>query len=132
MERYVAMLRTDIDDRDITEWALDEIETDIVIKFIADMDELDKIIVSSGDPSLILLNDRGAAHKANEHLRQLKLNPAYSHIPVILLGEISSSVYIRECYRAGANSYITKPSTVGETQKKVSMFFEYWFNVAEV
>ena len=132
MERYVVMLRTDIDDRDITEWALDEIGTDIAVKFIAGIDELDKEIVSSGDPSLILLNDRGAAHKGYELLRQLKLNPACNHIPVIPLGEISTNVYIRECYRAGANSYITKPSTVAETKKKIGTFFEYWFHVAEV
>ena len=46
MERYVVMLRADIDDRDITEWALDEIGTDIAVKFIAGIDELDKEIVA--------------------------------------------------------------------------------------
>jgi len=130
MERYVAMLRTDIDDKDITEWALDEIGSDINVKFIADADELDQLVVSSGTPSLILLNDTGAAHIGYERLTQLKLNPAYNHIPVILLGEISTDDYIRKCYRAGANSFIIKPSTVAEAKKKISLFFDYWLNVA--
>ena len=130
MVRYVAMLRTDIDDKDITEWALNEIGNDINVKFIADTDELDQLVVSSGNPSLILLNDWGAAHTGYDRLTQLKLNPAYNHIPVILLGEISTDEYIRECYRAGANSFIIKPSTVAEAKKKISSFFDYWLNVA--
>jgi len=130
MERYVAMLRTDIDDKDITEWALNEIGSDINVKFVSDSDELDQLVISYGTPLLMLLNDTGAAHAGYERLTHLKLNPAYNHIPVILLGEISTDEYIRECYRAGANSFIVKPSTVAEAKKKISSFFDYWFNVA--
>lgn len=132
MERYVAMLRTDTDDRDITEWAMAETGNNIPVKFITDIEELGMVIFSSGDPSLILLNDSGASHTGYERLGQLKSNTAYSHIPVIILGEISTEEYIRDCYRAGANSFITKPSTVAETKKKIELFFNYWFNVAEV
>ena len=130
MERYVAMLRTDIDDKDITEWALSETGSDINVKFISDADELDQLVVSAGDPSLILLNDTGAAHIGYERLTQLKLNPAYNHIPVILLGEISTDDYIRKCYRAGANSFIVKPSTIAEAKKMIGLFFDYWLQVA--
>ncbi len=132
MERYVVMLRTDNDDRDITEWAMAETGTDIPVKFIAGKEELDALILSSGDPSLLLLNDSGAAHKGHERLRHFKSNPSYNHIPVVVLGEVCTKDYIRECYRAGANSFIIKPSTLEATKKKVRDFFNYWFNVAEL
>jgi DNA-binding NarL/FixJ family response regulator len=132
MERYVAMLRTDMDDRDITEWAMAETGTDIPVRFISDKEELDALIAASGDPAILLLNDKGAAHKGHERLRHFKSNPSYNHIPVVVLGEVSTKDYIRECYRAGANSFIIKPSTVEGTKKKVRDFFNYWFNVAEI
>jgi len=132
MERYVAMLRTDMDDRDITEWAMAETGVDIPVKFITGREDLDALIAASGDPALLLLNDSGAAHKGHERLKHFKSNPAYNHIPVVLLGEMSTREYIRECYKAGANSFIIKPSTVAETKAKVRDFFNYWFNVAEL
>jgi response regulator RpfG family c-di-GMP phosphodiesterase len=131
MEKYVVMLRTDLDDRDITEWAMAETGTNIPVKFIDGKEDLDALIAASGDPCLLLVNDRGAAHKGHERLKHFKSNPSYNHIPVIVLGEVSTRDYIRECYRAGANSFIVKPSTVAETKKKVSDFFNYWLCVAE-
>lgn len=131
MDRYVVMLRTDGDDRFITEWAMEETGNNILVKFIDDIRDLETISASLGDPALILLNDRDAAHKGYERLAQLKQHPSYGHIPLIVLGEISAKDYILDCYRAGANSFIIKPSSVAETKAKVRDFFNYWFNVAE-
>ena len=131
MEPYVVMLRTDPDDRDITEEMLGSTGNKVKMKFVGDRSELSALMASSGEPALILLNDKGAAHAGYEQLRQLKSDPASAHIPVILLGEISTREYIQECYRAGANSFIIKPSSLAATKKKIEGFFDYWFNVAE-
>ncbi|MGZ8524687.1 MAG: hypothetical protein ACXWV1_09680, partial [Chitinophagaceae bacterium] len=69
---------------------------------------------------------------AIDMVRYLKGDASLSHIPVIVLGEITTPDYIKQYYRAGANSYITKPSTVDATKKKIQLFLEYWFNVAEI
>jgi response regulator RpfG family c-di-GMP phosphodiesterase len=131
MEKYVVMLRTDMDDKDITEWAMAETGTAIPVYFVNGKEDLNALIASKGEPSLLLVNDRGAAHKGHERLKHFKSNPSYNHIPLIVLGEVSTKDYIRECYRAGANSFIVKPSTVEATKKKVRDFFNYWFQVAE-
>jgi len=132
MDRYVAMVRTDVDDKDITLSILEELGSDVVIKFATDVDKLAQLIDVEGEPSLILLNDSGAAHVAYEQLTQIKKDPVYNHIPVILLAEISTDEYIRKCYRAGANSFIIKPSTMAEARRKISLFFDYWLKVAEI
>ncbi len=132
MKRYVAMVRTDIDDRDLTESALMETGLTVPVQFVADTDELDALLLARGEPSLILLNDNDIRQSGFERLAQLKANPLYSHIPVILLGEISTDEYIRKCYQAGANSFIVKPSTVAETNQKIETFFNYWFKVAAI
>lgn len=131
MKPYVAMIRTDEDDRELTESIIAETGINISLRFVADPVDLFTLIRSEGTPSLILLNDRGTAHKGYDHLRTIRADPSSNHIPVIILGEVSTEDYIRECYRAGANSFVTKPSTVAETKKKISLFFDYWLHVAE-
>ena len=126
------MIRTDSDDRDLTESALSETGTDVRVKFISDLEELDSFVKKAGEQSLILLNDNDASHKGYDRLKQLKANPAYGHIPVVVLGELSTDDYVRQCYKAGANSFVVKPSTVADTNKKIAGFFNYWSQVAEV
>ena len=132
MDSYVLMLQTDPDDQHMTESALAEINPSLTIKYLQGIDEMDKYIMETGQPALILLNDQGTITERGQALRQIKANPAYSHIPVVVLGEKSSSDYVKECYRAGASSFITKPSSLKATRKKIEMFFSYWFEVAEV
>lgn len=132
MHSYVLMLQTDDEDRFITESTMSEMEHAVPLKFLNEAGKLDEYVGYEGLPSLILLNDSGSILQKNQLLRQVKNNPAYSHIPVVVLGEKSTDEYIRQCYRAGASSYITKPSSVKETRKKIGMFFSYWFDVAEV
>lgn len=132
MHSYVLMLQTDVEDRFITESTMSEMELSVSLKFLDDAEILDEYVGLEGLPSLILLNDSGSILQKGQLLRQLKSKPVYGHIPVVVLGEKTTDDYIRQCYRAGASSYITKPSSIGETRKKISMFFTYWFDVAEV
>jgi CheY-like chemotaxis protein len=126
------MMQTDADDRYITESTIREIGASVPVKFIASPDELDALIEQSGEPSVILLSDLGATHRGTELLKQLKKHPSRGYIPVVVLGEVSTDDYIRQCYLAGANTFITKPSSIAGTRKKIETFFAYWFDVAEV
>jgi DNA-binding NarL/FixJ family response regulator len=132
MSSYVLMLQADPDDQHITESALAEINPSIGINYLPRLDEIDKHVAKAGPPVLILLNDMGTITERGQALRKLKSDPAYSHIPVVVLGEKSSPDYVKECYRAGASTFITKPSSVNATRRKIEMFFSYWFEVAEV
>jgi len=132
MHSYILMVQTDAEDRLITESTINEIGYDVPLKFLEEAGKLDEYIAREGVPSLVLLNDSGSILQKGQVLRQLKNNPSYSHIPVVILGEKSTDEYIRQCYRAGASSYITKPSSMHETKKKIGVFFTYWFDVAEV
>ena len=132
MTSYVLMLQADPDDQYITESSLTEISPSLEIRYLKRMDDMDNYIAENGQPALILLNDEGTITERGQALRKIKANPSYGHIPVVVLGERSSSDYIKECYRAGASTFITKPSSINATHKKIGTFFSYWFEVAEV
>ncbi|MFI5130851.1 MAG: hypothetical protein ACHQFX_12695 [Chitinophagales bacterium] len=132
MISYIAMLQTDPDDQYLTESTLNEIRPSLNIKYFPAIRELSDFIRENGEPSLILLNDTGTITERGQTLRELKSNRSYKHIPVVVLGERSSPDYVKECYRAGASAFITKPSSVEATRKKIDIFFSYWLEVAEV
>jgi CheY-like chemotaxis protein len=132
MQTYVAMLQADEDDRVLTESILEEMKHRVPMHFINRITELKEMIAASGLPSIILINNNDHRHKAIDVVKHLKTDPVFSHIPVIVLGEITTPDYIKQYYRAGANTYITKPSTVAATQKKIRLFLEYWFDAAEI
>ena len=132
MQSYVLMLQTDEDDQYITETTLSEMNITVPVKFIRSVNEINPLINVHGLPSVILINDRGAVHSGNQILKDLKSQKEFSHIPFVLLGEVTTPEYIKDCYRIGANTYIIKPSTVSATRKKIETFFNYWSEVAEV
>lgn len=131
MQTYVAMLQADEDDRMLTESILEEMEHRVPMHFISRVSELKEMVATSGLPSIILINNNDHRHKGIDVVKHLKADAGFSHIPVIVLGEITTPDYIKQYYRAGANTYITKPSTVAETRKKIQLFLQYWFDVAE-
>lgn len=132
MQAYVLMLQADDDDKYLTESVLADMQQSIPMRFIPGIDELNDVLNSEGLPSVILINNQDHRHKAIEIVKHIKTNPAMNHIPVVVLGEITTAEYIRQYYRAGANSYITKPSTMDGMRKKIRSFLEYWFEVAEI
>jgi response regulator RpfG family c-di-GMP phosphodiesterase len=132
MQPYALMMQIDPDDRYITESTMDEMSNNIPVQYITSIADLDKTIVDFGQPVVILVNDQGSVQGGPSLVKKIKSNPLYSHIPVVILGEVTSSEYIQQCYRAGANTFIIKPSSVADTRTKISTFFSYWFDVAEV
>ncbi len=132
MSSYLLMLQADPDDQYITESALATIDPSITITYLPSLEEMQQTIAINGEPALILLNDLGTLTERGKTLRQLTSYPNFAHIPVVVLAERSTADYIKECYRAGANTFITKPSSVMATQKKIETFLSYWFEVAEI
>src|SRR5688500_17271479 len=126
------MMQIDPDDRYITESTMDEMSNNIPVQYIPSIADLDKTIVDLGQPVAILVHDQGSVQGGSSLLTARKRNRLHSHIPVVILGEVTSSEYIQQWYRAGATTFIIKPSSVADTRTKISTFFSYWFDVAEV
>lgn len=132
MQSYALMLQADEDDQFLTESILLEMQRKVPMQFVSSIKQMNLTIADLGLPTVIMVNNDNHRHNAINLVRVLKADPQLDHIPIIVLGEITTPEYIRQFYRAGANTYITKPSTIAATRKKIETFLDYWFTVAEV
>ena len=131
------MLEHDEDDRYITQQVFDENQFNVKLQFANTSDELYAylMVCEKNDapfPSLVLLNYHTYPSTAKEIVQRLKTNPKYQHIPVVVLSGTVREDIIKECYGAGANSFIQKPSRSADTVQKIGNFFNYWFKTVEL
>ncbi len=129
---YVLMLESDPDDRFITEHTLSELGYNYPVKFLTYGREVLNHLSKGQKPFVILLDDNPYDGNGIEILENLKNNPEYRHIPVVMISEVATADHIANCYRKGANTVIRKPPTLEETREKIGTFFKYWFEVAEM
>ena len=81
---------------------------------------------NSPRPGLILLDVKLPKMDGFEVLKQLKSDPVYSSIPVVMLTTSSRDEEIARGYAEGANSYVTKPVKFNEFAEKVKNIGLYW------
>ena len=77
-------------------------------------------------PQVILLDLRMPQIDGLEVLRRLKANDATQGIPVIVLTSSDKDIDLQECFRMGANDFITKPVNFEDFAKVLSNLNMYW------
>jgi CheY-like chemotaxis protein len=77
-------------------------------------------------PVLILLDLKLPRVNGLEVLRQLKMHPQFSAIPVVILTTSSEDSDVKTAYELGANSYIVKPVDFDKFQRVVQQVELYW------
>jgi len=81
---------------------------------------------TSPRPGLILLDIKLPKVDGLEVLKQLKDDPQFKSIPVIMLTTSDRDEEIAESYAGGANSYVVKPMDFEDFMKKVRKLKLYW------
>ncbi len=133
MDRYVLMLEHDDDDRYITQQMFDEHGAHVKIQFVYKSNEVVEYLHRCKEsyrqfPSLILLNYYSLPFTSIEVLRSIKSNQDFRRIPVIILSGTVSAEIVNECYAEGASSFIQKPASDLDTNRKIISFIDYWFH----
>jgi CheY-like chemotaxis protein len=132
MNRFVLMLEGDGDDRYITQQTVSELNIDISIKFLSDSTQFFTFLSGAEKPALILVDYNCTPDNGLDVLKKLKSDPKLCDIPVVILSDSDLPKYKNACYKYGASSFIKKPDTLEDTNKKIASFFSYWFDVVEV
>ena len=132
MNRFVLMLESDSDDRYLMNQTLSELGLDVPVKFFTDSRAFFDFLSRSDRPSLILIDYNSVPDNGLKVLKQLKCDPAFNDIPVVILSDSDDPRYKDECYEYGASSFIKKPDKMEATREKIASFFNYWFKVVEI
>jgi CheY-like chemotaxis protein len=81
---------------------------------------------SAPRPALILLDLNLPGTDGREILRQLKQDDQLKEIPIIVLTTSTDPRDITQCYRLGANSYVTKPTDPTRVTEIAQQLKEFW------
>lgn len=83
-------------------------------------------------PAIILLDLNLPGTDGRTVLDAVKQDPYLHSIPVIIFSTSSNTKDIEECYRLGANSYLTKPIDFATLELKVQLLIRYWLECSEL
>ena len=86
----------------------------------------------AGLPAIVLLDLNLPGTDGRAVLEQIKRDAQLHAIPVIIFSTSSSTRDIAECYRLGANSYLTKPIEYAALEEKIRLIIRYWLQTSEL
>ena len=131
----ILVAEDDPDDRFILQNAFEETGNTEELVFVENGIDLLEFLQRNCDdkgsfPKLIILDLNMPKKNGRETLRELKAHPLYRRIPVIVYTTTRNEIEVRECYQAGANTYIVKPSTFEDVKNIVNNIRSYWLSIA--
>ncbi len=138
-KRKVVLIADDNpDDRLLLKTAWEETASNSLY-FVEDGEELMNFLFHQGkygdpgtaiQPDLILLDFKMPRKNGYEVLQDLKNNPDFRKIPIVVMTTSKSESDILRSYNLGANSYFTKPDTFEEILALMQTINSYWFESA--
>jgi two-component system response regulator len=137
----ILMADDDVDDRQMTKEAFEEAKLANDLRFVEDGEELLDYLFRRGKyvdpatsprPSLLLLDLNMPRIDGREALRQLKADPRFRSLRVIILTTSKAEEDILRTYNLSAASYIAKPVTFAALVDVVRTLGKYWLEIVEL
>lgn len=137
----ILMADDDPDDRQLTREAFEEARLANDLRFVEDGVELLDYLhrrgkyadpATSPRPGLILLDLNMPRKDGREALQDLKQDPRFRAIRVIILTTSKAEEDILRTYNLSAASYITKPVTFESLVDVVKTLGKYWLEIVEL
>jgi CheY-like chemotaxis protein len=131
----------DPDDRKLTQDAFAENRLANMLHCVEDGEELMDYLHRRGRydnlrgealPGLILLDLNMPRKDGREALKEIKANPEFRRIPIVVLTTSKAEEDIVRTYDLGVNSYVTKPVTFKSLVELIKVLGRYWFEVVEL
>jgi CheY-like chemotaxis protein len=83
-------------------------------------------------PDIILLDLNMPKIDGREALKEIKADPRFRHIQIVIFTTSESRKDVLDTYCNGASSYITKPVTFEAMCELVQKLSEYWFQIVRL
>jgi chemotaxis family two-component system response regulator Rcp1 len=81
-------------------------------------------------PNLVLLDLHLPRKDGRVVLADVKSDPALRRIPIVMFSTSRAAKDIERSYELGANSYVSKPSTLAEWVSAVKLLKDFWIGCA--
>lgn len=137
----IVVAEDDLDDQMMLREALHENRLANEVHFVENgeelMDYLNRVNqysdpASSPRPGMILLDLNMPKKDGREALKEIKSNPEFRHIPVVVLTTSKAEEDIVRTYNLGVNSFITKPVTFESLVTVTRDISRYWLEIVEL
>ncbi len=137
----ILMADDDVDDRMLAYDAFKESRLVNTLRFVTDGEELLDYLHRRGSyidplqaprPGVILLDLNMPRKDGREALREIKTNPQFRSIPIVVLTTSKAEEDIYRSYDLGVNSFITKPVTFEGLVDVMRTIGKYWFEIVEL
>ncbi|MEM1254013.1 MAG: response regulator [Cyanobacteria bacterium P01_H01_bin.21] len=98
------------------------------------IDFLEQIGLNHGNdlPQLILLDLNLPRKSGHEMLHDIKVNPIWQAIPVIVFSSSSRPVDIAKSYRLHANAYVVKPIVLEDYRLTAQRICDFWLKTVKL
>ena len=83
-------------------------------------------------PDLILLDLNLPRRDGREVLAEVKHDPRFWSIPVVVFSTSQSDQDVRRCYALGANCYVSKPGNLKDFVFAIQSIKQFWFGTASL
>ena len=83
-------------------------------------------------PAIIMLDLNLPGTDGRTVLDAVKRDPQLHRLPVIMLSSSANARDVEDCYRLGANSYLTKPIGFEALEQKIKLTINYWLGATEL
>lgn len=137
----ILMADDDPDDRQMTKEAFEEIRLANDLRFVEDGEELMDYLhrrgayadpATSPRPGIILLDLNMPRKDGREALREIRSDPRFRAIRVIVMTTSKAEEDILRSYNLSAASYIAKPVTFDGLIEVVKAMGKYWLEIVEL
>ena len=137
----ILMAEDDPDDRLLISDAFKEVRFSDNLRFVEDGEELLDYLRQKNKyhsletapwPGLILLDLNMPRMDGRQALLEIKSDPNFQQIPVVVLSTSKAKEDILECYAIGASSYISKPALFEDLVGIVRNLANYWLEMVEL
>lgn len=119
----------DLDDCKMIQEAFEESRLLNQLNFVHDGEQLLKYLEENPLPGLILLDLNMPKKDGREALQEIKNNPKFRHIPVVILTTSQAEEDIFRTYNLGVNSFVTKPVSFDGLVQIMRQLGKYWFEI---
>lgn len=125
----VLIAEDDPDDRLMLQDAFDEACHQCRLQFVRDgVELLNCLTINPGTPlpDLVLLDLNMPLKDGRQALHEIRANPAFATLPVVVMTTSNSEDDRNDCLAEGANDYLVKPASYQALLSTVQALQSYW------